>query len=228
MSAVLTRRGLALAGAAALGTAVAGIPASAAAEPGNNWLDPDAELLSLIERHPVVLAACVQAEDEAERLGGMALGSYPPQPKVLNWLPSDFPRTSYGRGASDPVGDTEDRRYLSRGVEWLRRGKFVAQWTEEAEARRREIVEAHDRWHAECGEVDVRTGYAAAKQAKRAAVLVLREVESEIGETEARTLPGLRAKALWVAAHIVGDTYADEDLGETFARQVARFGEVAT
>lgn len=92
----------------------------------------------------------------------------------------------------------------------------------------REIVESHDRWHAECGEVDARTGLAAAQQARRAAVVALRGVEGEIGETEARTLPGLQAKALWVAEHIAADPYADEDLGETFVRQVAAFGEVAT
>ena len=225
MSAALTRRALALAGAAALGTIMAPIAASAVPLVA---VDPDADLLALIARHPVVLAACVQAEDEAERLEGRARGSYPPQPEALNWRPTDFPRTSYGRRASDPIGDEGERRYLSRGVEWLRRGKFVAQWTPEAEARRREIIEAHDRWHAECCEVDVRTGVVAAKQARRTAVLALREVEREIGETEARTLPGLRVKALWVADHLAADPYALEDLGEMFARQVAAFGEVAT
>lgn len=226
--AIITRRGLVQAASAALASGVAGIPASAATEPVIARLDPDAALFDLIASHPEALAACVRAEDEADLAGRDAINAHPPWPEALNWKSTDFPRTSYGRAASDPIGDTGERRYVRRGVEWLRTSSFFAQWTEEAEARRREVVEAHDRWHAECEEVDVLTGYADAKQVKRAAVLALRKIEREIGETEARTLPGLQAKALWVADHLAADPYADEDLGETFARQVAAFGGVAT
>ena len=67
-------------------------------------------------------------------------------------------------------------------------------------------------------------GAVAAVQARCAAIATLRDVERQIQETEAHTLPGLRAKALWVAA-LLADP-GDDDLGEAFAREVAAFGEV--
>ena len=68
----------------------------------------------------------------------------------------------------------------------------------------------------------------AAVQARSVAIATLRKVEREIQETEARTMPGLRAKALWVAALLAADPYADEDFGAAFARQVAAFGRAAS
>ena len=41
-------------------------------------------------------------------------------------------------------------------------------------------------------------------------------------------MPGLRAKALWGAALLAADPYADEDFGAAFARQVAAFGRAAS
>ncbi|WP_237482675.1 hypothetical protein [Lichenibacterium dinghuense] len=221
----LTRRGLVRGAGAAIGATAAGLAGSALASPAP---DLDVGLLDLIGRHAGALTACVQAEDEADLRARDAAAAEPPWPDALRWRSTDFPRTSYGRAASDPIGDKGERRYIRRGVEWLRTSTFTAQWTPEAEARRREIVEAYDRWCAERHEVDVRTGYAAADQARRAAVVVLREIEREIAETPARTLPGLRAKASWVADHVATDPYADEDLGEAFAREVAGFGEAAS
>ncbi|WP_237482861.1 hypothetical protein [Lichenibacterium dinghuense] len=58
--------------------------------------------------------------------------------------------------------------------------------------------------------------------------MVLREIEREIAETPARTLPGLRANSSWVADHVATDPYADDDLGEAFAREVAAFGGKAS
>ena len=128
----MTRRGLVQAGTSVLGTMVVPIAASAVPMPA---VSPDTGLFALIARHPEVLRQCEQAEDEADRRESDARNAHPPQPEALHWRPTDFPRTSYGRAASDAIGDTDARRYFSRGVEWLRKIESVAQWTEAAEAR---------------------------------------------------------------------------------------------
>lgn len=220
MSPTLTRRGLVQAGAAALGATVAGIPAA------GQTADRDLALRDLIARHAEAETECLEAEDAADLLFSAALCAYPSRPDALNWHPEDFPRSSYGRAASDALEGTDARAYLSRGAEWLRRLRS-SHLSAEAEARRVEIVEAWDKWQAECREIERRLGYTAAVQRRQQTQEVLGRTFAAIHEATPHTLDGLRLKAGWVAEQLSGRVIED-DLGEAFARQVAAFGQVTS
>ncbi len=115
------------------------------------------------------------------------------------WRSSDFPRTSYGRAASDAVGDTGRREYGSRGVSWLRRLHSSVQWDGVAEARRQEIVGAHEDWMEARRAVEDATGYTAAVEAETVAAAAFNAAEDDVKLHQPRTLAGLARKALWVA-----------------------------
>ena len=193
----VTRRGLVQAGTAVLGAGMAGISVPALASPAP---DPDAALVDLIAWHATALTDLAALDDVADpfrnRFEAMALE----RPAALRWRAEDFPRTSLGRGLSDNDVDTDERWYCVRGVEWLRNARPVAQWTEEAEARRREIVEAHDAWMGEREALADRIGLSAANAACDRMSDNVCEIEMAIMDRAPVTLDGFRAKARWIAA----------------------------
>lgn len=192
----ITRRGLVGAAGAALGAGVAGISASALASPA----DPDAGLVALIARHAEVLAALAALDTAADPLRRLNGATAPAAPEALQWRPADFPGTSYGRGASDAIGDMGAREYRLRGVEWLRRARPSAQWGEAAEVRRREIVGAWDGWQEERRALADRLGLTAANDVCDRASDVVEAVEMGIMDHVPATLAGFRAKAAWIAS----------------------------
>lgn len=200
----LTRRGFATAGAAALGVAVAGVSVAAQAAAA----DPDAALVALIAQHAEASAALASLDATADALRARFDEGAPPRPQALLWRRSDFTRTSYGVGASDPIGDTDARCYDIRGVQWLRKAQPGPQWPPAAEARRREIVEAFDGWMAERFAHSARIGLTAANAASDRQFGVVADIEQTICGFAPTTLQGLRLKARWIASSPQADIWA--------------------
>ena len=231
MSPTLTRRGFTKAGAVALGATVAGIPASAQAAPYT-----DATLLDLIARHSAVVAernAHASEHDAAERRFKAAL---PPRPAALTETFSDIldhiTSTGYDKhpdGHPWPYftpGDVERLRAAGpvMGLAWSEDGRpLLLERNPRGEARRLEILAAHDAWKAEKRALADRIGLTAAEAEDDrlyAAVWWLREA---IRRTMPITITGLCAKARWVVA------LADwEEDGEQVVRDLAAFGQVAS
>ena len=222
MNAPVSRRAL-LGATAALGAVV--LPTIAVAETVIPASDLDAELFALLDRWHAARVVWNASEAPFNAVCDRARAAYPPRPDALQWRASDFPRTSYGRGASDPVGDTSSREYCSRGADWLRRVRPSVQWDEAAEARRREIVEAHEAWMQARKAVEDATGYTAAVEEEMALADALNDAEAAMKVYQPHTVTGLAHKALWVADLLAREA-GDDDLAEVFARQVAAFGGI--
>ncbi len=221
MNVPVTRRAL-LGATAAIGVAVLPRPAAALPSP----VDLDAELHALIERFDAARRAWDATDAPLDEAMAQAQAAYPDRPDALRFQWDDFPRTSYGTGAAEPWRQDGTRWYETRGVEWMRKARPVAQWTEKCEARRREIVEAWDGWQAARRKVEDAVGLTAAAQAEFDAAQVWNTADDAVKAYQPRTLAGLAHKAAWVANRLsIGN--ADDDLGEVFARQVATFGGVA-
>ena len=202
----ITRRGLVQTGAAALGAGVAGISVPALASPTP---DADAALIDFIARHATALTDLAALDDVADPFRNRFEAMAPERPAALRWRAEDFPRTSLGRGLSDNDVNTDERWYFFRGVEWLRKAHPVAQWTEEAEARRREIVEAHDAWMAEREALADRIGLTAANAKCDRVSDTVCEIEMAIMDRGPVTLGGFRAKAQWIAASKQPEDWAE-------------------
>ena len=196
MSPALTRRGFTKVGAAALGATVTGFSAAARAAVA----DPDAALIGLIAQHANAMAALDALDAVADPLLVRFKVEAPARPEALSWRPSDFPRTSYGIGASDAVEGTNARAYGFRGVEWLRRAKPAGHWPAASEARRREIVEADEAWTAERRAYADLIGLTAANEACDRQSDVVSDIEIAICGYVPMTLDGFRAKARWIAS----------------------------
>lgn len=221
MNAPLTRRAL-LSATAAVGAV--GLHTAAVA----STVDPDVDLFVLLDRFAEAAAAWEALDEPYAAALNQAEAGYPPRSEALHWRHSDFPRTSYGRAASDAIDDTGRREYRSRGVAWLRNLQSAVQWNEDAEARRQEIVEAHDAWVAARKAVEDATGYTAAAGACAVAAQAFNAAEEAVKLCQPRTLVGLRAKGVWVADRIAGSLHEENDFGEAFARQVAAFGGMSS
>ena len=204
MSPTLTRRGFAKAGAAALGTAVAGISVAAQAAVA----DPDAALVALIASHGEAMAKLDAQDAAADPLRELFHTGVPERPTALVWRRGDFTRTSYGLGCTNPTSDPDTRYYETRGVEWLRKVQPGPQWPPTAEARRREIVEAHDVWRAERRAYSDRIGLSAANEACDLQSEVASDIEIAICGFMPTTLDGLRAKARWIASSPQAEEWA--------------------
>ena len=204
MSPTLTRRGFAKAGAAALGTAVAGISVAVQAAVA----DPDAALVALIASHGEAMAKLDALDAITDPLLARFEAEAPARPDTLLWRSGDFPRTSYGIGASNVVEGTEARIYGSRGVEWLRKTKPAGHWPAASEARRREIIEADDAWARDMRACAVRIGLRAANDACDRQSDVVSEIEMAICDYVPTTLDGLRSKARWIASSPQADEWA--------------------
>ncbi len=197
------------------------------ARPWRATADTDRELFALLDRFGEAAATWEALDEPYAATLAQAEAGYPPRPDALQWRHSDFPRTSYGRAASDAIDDTGRREYRSRGVAWLRNLQSSVQWNEAAEARRQEIVEAHDAWTAARKAVEDATGYTAAADACAVAAEAFNAAEDAVKLCQPRTLVGLRAKGAWVADRIASSLHEENDFGEAFARQVAAFGGMA-
>ena len=204
MSPALTRRSFTKAGAAALGTAVAGISVAAQAAA----VDPDAALVALIASHGDAMAELNALDDASDPLRELFRTTGPARPDALSWRRSDFQRSSIGVGASDPIGDTKAREYGYRGVAWLRKFKTSADWPAASEARRREIVEAYDRWQAAHTAYADRIGLTGANDACDQQSDAVSDIEVAICGYVPMTLDGLRAKARWIASSPQADEWA--------------------
>ena len=236
MSPALTRRCLVQAGAAALSTTVAGIPASA------QVTNPDAELFRLLGQEQEARAAWHAAADVLDAASDRELRSRPPRPEALR---SDF--RDHWRGLGAAAGG---KVQLSNGnykafwrdedVEALKRAPLPTRWATdgdedpprsepdpEGEARRQEIITAYDAWRAERRVVEDAVGLAAATIADDEAGRTLTALEDAIEACRARTIQGLAAKGAWVANRLSHDVM-ETTLGEAFAREVAAFGGVSS
>ena len=210
MSAVLTRRTLALAGAAALGAVVAPIAASAVPIPA----DPDASLVVLIARHGEALAACVPLDAACRPLLARFEAEAPERPAALLWRWSDAEHGVGPASTCKPARPGRGRGFFDHGdVERLRKAPALTKWGPYAddqepyrvpdpvgETRRREIVEAHDAWMAERSALAERIGLTAANAASDSAGDVVCEVEIGILDHVPTTLAGFQAKARWISS----------------------------
>lgn len=222
MNAPVTRRAL-LGATAAVGAV--GLPTAVTAETGIPASDPDADFYALLDRFAEARAAWDATDAPLEAAMARAKDAYPAEPEPLRFRRDDFPRTSYGTAAAEPWRKDDTRWYGARGVEWLRRSRFVAQWTESCEARRREIIEAWDGWQVARDEVEDAVGLTAAARAEFDAAQTWNDADEALKLYQPRTLAGLARKATWVAMRL--GQGRDDDLGEVFAHQVAAFGGVA-
>ena len=231
MSPALTRRGLVQAGAVALSTMVAGASVTAQAAP-----DPDAGLFDLITRYGKVAAernahAFIHEAAEERFKAGV-----PPRPEALTETFSDIldhitstGRDKYPDGRPWPYftpGDVERLRAAGpvMGLVWSEDGRSLPlERNPRGEARRLEILAAHDAWKAEVralADLVGRTAAEAEDDRLYAAVWSLREA---IRRTRPVTITGLCAKAQWVV------TLTDwEEDDEQVVRDLAAFGEVAS
>ena len=231
MSPALTRRGLVQAGAAALGTMVAGTSVTVQAAP-----DPDAGLLDLIASYAEVAAERNAHASIHEAAEERFKASAPPRPAALTETFSDILDHVTSTGC-DKHSDGRPWPYFTPGdVERLRAAGPVMGlvWSEDGrplplernprgEARRLEILAAHDAWKAEVrvlADLVGRTAAEAEDDHLYAAVWPLREA---IRGTRPVTITGLCAKARWVVA------LADwEEDGEQVVRDLAAFGQVTS
>ena len=170
--------------------------------------DPDAALVALIASHGEAMAKLDALDAAADPLRELYRTTDPARPDALLWRRSDFQRSSIGVGASDPIGDTKARQYGHRGVEWLRRFKTSADWPEASEARRREIVEAGDRWEAARIAYANQIGLKAANDASDRQSDSVSDIEVAICGFAPTTLDGFRAKAQWIASSPQADEWA--------------------
>ena len=230
MSPALTRRGLVQAGAAALGTMVAGASVTAQAAP-----DPDAELFGLIARYGKVAAERNAHAPIHEAAEERFKAGVPPRPEALTETFSDIldhiastGRDKHPDGRPWPYftpGDVERLRAAGpvMGLVWSEDGRpLPLERNPRGEARRLEILAAHDAWKAEKRALADRIGLTAAEAEDDrlyAAVWSLREA---IRRTRPVTIAGLCAKARWA------DPLSDSEEDEQIVRDLAAFGQVAS
>lgn len=238
MSAPRTRRAALRAGAALAAALCA--PAVALALPAPA-VDLDAELFRLLEQHRAAEAAWDAEKEPYETIMARALAAYPPRPNALQ---SGFGDTVHGLGVRasgrGPESDGRTRMFWNfDDVEALRAAKpatrciatgsdpgFRYEINLAGEARRQEIIEAHDGWMRTRKAVEDATDYTAASAASEALAAALNAAEDAVKLCTPRTLAGLARKAAWVADLLAREA-ADDDLGEVFARQVAAFAGVS-
>ena len=239
MSATHTRRMALRAGVAAVGALCA--PAVALALPAP-VVDPDAELFRLLDRWQETQNGRAAIDAAFDVVSERAHAAYAPRPDAL-WSGFNDQCTQLGaRPTGREMRDDGGLRafFHSGDVEALRAAPPVRRWvvaqddTEkprreldlEGEARRQEIIAAHDRWMLDRRAVEDATGYTAALEASEGGVRALNAAEDAVKLCPPRTLAGLTRKAAWVADLLMQDA-GDDDLGEVFARQVAAFGGVS-
>lgn len=243
MSRTITRRGLVQGAGAAIGATAAGMPASALAETQIPASDLDAEWHALLDRRRETLAAWQATDAPATDAHARAKAAYPEMPRALRPVFSDISsgvalvRADHGR---EQGPDGRIRGFYTRDdVEALRAAGPITtadDWDDDGnprpatlnlagEARRLEIVAAHDRWTADRRAIEHAVGYTAACEAEEAAGLVYYEADEAVEAYQPRTIAGLVAKGAWVAERLRDPGFTG-DLAEVFARQVAAFGEV--
>ncbi len=238
MSRALTRRALVASAGAALG--VASLPAIAEAViPAS---DVDADLFSLLDRFDAAQAAWDATEAPLGAAMDRLVAATPPRPDALVFRFRDYEHDLGGSRGRErkPNGDWL-AFYTDADVGRLRIAPAILrpamvgddvdpvpmELDPEGEVRRREIVEAYDRWVAACRRAANEVGFTVASEAEDAAADVWSAAEDAVRLCQPWTLAGLARKATWVANRLSG-TGSDKDLGEVFARQVAAFGGVST
>ncbi len=96
----------------------------------------------------------------------------------------------------------------------------------ECELRRSEILAACDGYMADRQVVAISTGHAGASEASDTAAALVCDLAVEIARVRPRTLPGLRALAVWFGGRVEADDVHDDSL-DLFARTVSVFGVAA-
>ena len=233
----LTRRSLALAGAAALGSAVTPIAATAVPRPA---VDLDADLYALLDRFDAARAAWDATEAPLEAAWDRLAAALPPRPDALRHHFRDYGHDLGGtRGREMGADGRWVAFYADEDVKRLRNAPPILQAATvgddvdpvpmepdpNGEARRHEIVAAHDAWGVACRRAEDEAGFTAASAAETAAAAAWNAADEAVKLCRPRTLAGLARKAAWVAGRLRQG--CDDDLGEVFALQVAAFGEVA-
>ena len=235
----LTRRGLVQAGAAAFGVVglSAGTSALADAIAGPA---PDAALFGLIERHAAAQTAFEATLPARNDAFDAALRAYPPRPAALFSGFGDHLHDLGGaHGHAVDAGGRRRSYFDHDDIRRLREASPLTAWHSPddetpspripdpvGEARRRQIIEAHDAWEVERTAVADRVGYTAATAANEAACGALNDAEGAVMALPARTVAGLAAKAAWIVAQV--ERGAMENVPDDFAIQVAAFGGVAS
>ena len=239
MNAPVTRRAL-LGATAAVGAV--GLPALAAAEAGIPASDLDADLFALLNRWHEAQATWEATAEPYDAAQARAHAAYPPRPDTLR---SGFRDQCFSLGAAASGREPKPSGrigmfFTTEDVEQLRNSSPVTQWAmvgddvqptprepdPKGEARRQEIIAAHDGWERARTAAEDATGYTAEVEVTRAAAAAVNAAEDAVALCQPRTVAGLVRKAAWVADLLSRDAAA-EDLAETFVRQVAAFGEVA-
>jgi hypothetical protein len=234
LSPALTRRGLVQGGAAVLGASVAGISAPACAA-----ADPDAGLFAALARYDEAHAAWITTDAPHDEAMSRAAAARPPRPKVLDACWQDTLAGLEPSGREKRPDGTWNGYFVQGDVDRLRATDpvILPAWTDdgeplpgvpypEGEARRQEVIGAHDAWQVECAAINDAVGLTDAIRANDAACAVLNEAEDEVERLPARTTAGLAAKARWVASAF--EDGGSIDTLERFVQQMAAFGEVAS
>ena len=236
MNAPLSRRAL-LGATAAVGAAA--LPAVASA-PSNS----DAELFRLLDRFDAARTAWDAAGEPYDEAMSRARAAYPPRPDALRSGFRDH-TLNLGVGASERERQPDGRIrmfFLEDDVAKLRARGPVTRWASvgadhpeplpreadpQGEARRQEIIAAHDGWMRAREAVEDATGYTAAHEVIKATAAAINAAEDAVKLCQPRTVAGLVHKAAWVADLVSRDA-CEEDLAQMFVGQVAAFGGVAS
>ena len=236
MNAPLSRCTLLGASTAAIG-AVA-LPVSMAAL-ASSAPDPDADLFGLLDRWHEAREAWDATDASFSEAHERAASLYPPRPNALRWRSRDLHHHLEAQASLRTVDAAGCRRsfYNFNDVEKLRGSEPVTRWAladdsvdppprefdPEGEARRQEIIEAHDEWMEERKAVENTTGYTAASELAEALYDSWNAVDDSLILCPPRTIAGLVRKAAWIA-DCMSKNMGRDDLGEVFSRQVAAFG----
>lgn len=215
----ITRRAI-LGAATAAGAGV--LPALAAPDPslGVPMAHPDAALFALLDRYGPLLAESDAADAVADELWDRAEAQAPPRPAAVQWRHDDH----FGRATAVPrmlpngrvaliydavsVDDLRDGPEPTRAIEARepmpgRPDNCIVRMErvpdERRIARRAEIIEAHERWKAECDAIKERLGAFTASQTAGDLADTLADLGRDILDTAPRTLAGLGRKARWAS-----------------------------
>ncbi len=211
MNAPVTRRALLGATSTALGAVSLPAAALALASPTP---DPDADLVALIARHTETLAALNTLDEASTPFRDRYFASMPDQPAALLWRWSDVEHeVGPASGKVQVERGTRRGSFACHDVERLRTAPPLTKWGRFAddeepcrvpdpagEARRWEIVEAHDAWMAEKKALADRIGLTEANAACDRLSDIVCDIEMAIMDRAPVTLDGFRAKARWIAA----------------------------
>jgi hypothetical protein len=185
---------------------------------------PDADLIGLGRRWLSLRAACDAAQAAFNEVYDAYKARQPQKPEAMRYQPYDYELGLHPGG--DPPGylmpgPCDDLRKKSWALDATDMtppdiAAVVARTAERRTRRQAEIVDAYDRWKAECDALSAELGVQPASDRLAAAYAPIEEVEEAIFAAEATSLAGCAVKARVLARQIWIDSGKEqpEDLAD--------------